>query len=317
MVRGGGTSCRNHSFENACVRSARTGSKRYFKSCWPARAKALNRKLLADIAPILSLSRPNLDPGGTGVFGEANASNGVAGRFTNFAANSKILSVSSATNELFAVSTDGVRLQSPFVADITNDATTGTVLNEVAKFTSAGTVVVTSPGDSGGALGIVVARAGTSGQAVVASVGAANCVFDNTAMEADYIVISPTAAGQCHDAGAPYPTAGQVLGRVINPTATPPQVYLIGPEVRGFPPVYNISGQLQAAHIVTGFVTLSAGGTATVNLSGAAAFSSSTSYGCTATANTASAVGVGQTSGTSFTLTSGASAGVNFACIGN
>src|SRR4029077_17932050 len=177
--------------------------------------------------------------GGTGVFGEATASNGVAGQFTNSAANSKILSVNSATNEVLAVGTEGVSLQSPIVQSIPNDATTGTVVNEVAKFTSGGTVVTTSPSDSGGALGIVVGGAGTSGtsaKATVAFVGVANCVFDNTAVVADYIQISPTATGQCHDAGSTYPATGQVLGRVINITKNPPQVYLIGPEVRGAAP---------------------------------------------------------------------------------
>jgi trimeric autotransporter adhesin len=268
--------------------------------------------------------------GGTGVFGEANASNGIAGNFTNFAANSKILSVNSATNEVFAVSTDGVRFQSPIVQNITNDATTGTVLNELAKFTSAGTVVVPSTGDPGGVLGIVVGETGASGttaQAVVASVGAAQCLFDNTAVEADYIEISSIAAGHCHDAGAAYPTAGQVLGRVINPTMIPPQVYLIGPEVRGFPPVYNVSGQLQQAHIVTGFVQLAAG-TATVSLTGAAAFSGNSTYSCTATAavlgsstNPGVRILVAQISGTQFELNdladSAPTAGVNFVCVGS
>jgi len=56
--------------------------------------------------------------------------------------------------------------------------------------------------------------------------------------------------------------------------------------------VYNVSGALQSGHTVTGSVTLS-GGTAKVTLSGAAAFTSSTSYVCVATPTTAATVSVG------------------------
>jgi len=147
------------------------------------------------------------------------------------------------------------------VAGITNDTTTGTVLNELAKYNPANTVSVTSAGDAGGTIGIVMAGAGIAPavpQAIVATVGEANCVLDNTAVNADYLQISPTAAGQCHDSGATYPTSGQVLGRVTDPAKVPTKVYPYGVfEVRGLPPVYNVSGTLQSGHVLAGSAALS------------------------------------------------------------
>jgi len=161
---------------------------------------------------------------------------------TSNPAASEILSVrNNAGTEVLGAYANGL-VESVTTAQQTfnNDSTTGTVLNELATFTSRGTMSVTSAGSSGGAFGIAVAGAGTSPpspgsptQVVVAFSGLAACVFDNTAVEADYVQISATAAGQCHDAGPTYPTSGQVLGNVQNATATPPVVRLFQTEVRG------------------------------------------------------------------------------------
>ncbi|MBI3404933.1 MAG: hypothetical protein HY046_05700, partial [Acidobacteria bacterium] len=85
----------------------------------------------------------------------------------------------------------------------------------------------------------VVAGAGTAPaqpNAQVAIIGTARCVFDNSPVFADYFQISATNAGQCHDSGAAYPSSGQVLGRVVDLSQIPPQVYLFGTEARGSAP---------------------------------------------------------------------------------
>ncbi len=120
---------------------------------------------------------------------------------------------------------------------IANDTTTGTVLNKVAKLNGASpaAAVVTATTDTAGAIGIVIGDAGTSQNGHVALEGQANCVFDGATTTGDYVQISGTVGGDCHDTGATYPTSGQVLGRVLstNAGAGTYSVYLIGPEVRG------------------------------------------------------------------------------------
>ncbi|WP_257803369.1 glycoside hydrolase family 55 protein [Burkholderia glumae] len=86
----------------------------------------------------------------------------------------------------------------------------------------------------------------------------------------------------------------------------------------GAMPLYSTSGTAASApHMVKGSVALS-GGAATITLTGAAAFSSSSSYVCTAIDTTASnAVRVSQTSGTSFSLSGTGTDTVQFLCAGN
>ena len=86
----------------------------------------------------------------------------------------------------------------------------------------------------------------------------------------------------------------------------------------GAMPLYSTTGTgVNAPHMVQGSVTLSSG-SATVSLSGAAVFTSSGSYVCTANDTTAAnAVKVSQSSGTSITFTGTGTDTVQFACAGN
>lgn len=86
----------------------------------------------------------------------------------------------------------------------------------------------------------------------------------------------------------------------------------------GTMPLYGTTGTaINAPHKVIGSVALSSG-SATVTLSGASVFTSSSSYTCTANDTTAAnAVKVGQTSGTSITFTGTGTDTVQFACTGN
>lgn len=98
-----------------------------------------------------------------------------------------------------------------------NDTTTGTLLNGLAKQGAVGgasTAIRTAITDTSGAVGIVVGGAGTSGSATVQQSGIALCVFDGATTVNDYVMISATAAGNCHDGGT-APT-GQVIGQVLS-----------------------------------------------------------------------------------------------------
>src|SRR6185437_1632107 len=107
-------------------------------------------------------------------------------------------------------------LQQPNRIAVANSSSTGTTLNKFAKLTGAPSkAVITATTDTGGALGIVVAGAGTSGTATIQLSGILNCVFDGATTAGDYVQLSSTTAGDCHDSGSTYPTSGQVLGRVL------------------------------------------------------------------------------------------------------
>lgn len=128
------------------------------------------------------------------------------------------------------------------VTEMTNEASTGTALNSLAKLTGApSTVVVATTSDSSGVLGVVNANAGTTcaagttGKACIVTRGPGTCNFDGAVTAGDYVQISSSTAGDCHDAGATYPNNGQVLGRVLvtNASAGLYSTYFFGPEYEG------------------------------------------------------------------------------------
>lgn len=103
---------------------------------------------------------------------------------------------------------------------IANAGTTGTTVSTLAKLTGApSTAVITATTDTGGAVGIVTGGAGTTGSATITTAGQVNCVFSNATTAGDYVQISAVTAGNCADAGATYPTSGQVVGRVLSTNA--------------------------------------------------------------------------------------------------
>ena len=102
-----------------------------------------------------------------------------------------------------------------------NYPVTGTLLYGLVKQTGAPTSAVrTATTDSVGAVGIALSGAGTTGDVNIQQLGPAMCVFDGATTANDYIVISSTTAGNCHDLGlappAPVPTNLQVLGQTLS-----------------------------------------------------------------------------------------------------
>jgi hypothetical protein len=106
--------------------------------------------------------------------------------------------------------------------ELCNDVSTGTVINGLAILSSAGCAIKPSSALTGGAIGVVIANAGTSGIATLAKDGSVYCSFDSTSTTiGDYVVPSNTAGAYylCHDAGATRPAGTQILGRVLQTSA--------------------------------------------------------------------------------------------------
>ena len=104
--------------------------------------------------------------------------------------------------------------------ELCNDTTTGTIINGLAVLTGAGCAASSSSALTSGAIGVVIANAGTSGVVTLAREGSAYCSFDGTAtVVGDYVVPSSTASSGlyplCHDGGATRPAGTQILGRVL------------------------------------------------------------------------------------------------------
>jgi hypothetical protein len=122
--------------------------------------------------------------------------------------------------------------------NFTNGAA-GTTLNSLAKLVVNGSgvnAVNTVTTDTGGVVGITIGGGGTSGIAIIQRTGQVLCTFDGSTTADDYVQISTTVAGDCHDGGvATYPTTGnQVIGRALT-TNTGVGSYLIDlfpPEIR-------------------------------------------------------------------------------------
>ncbi|HZD09445.1 MAG TPA: hypothetical protein VE176_14405, partial [Candidatus Limnocylindrales bacterium] len=102
--------------------------------------------------------------------------------------------------------------------------TTGTwVASSLVKLTSisgnfgAGTVTMTSPGDTSGVIGIISGLPASGSRIQVVQSGQFSCNFDGPATSGHYVGISKTTAGDCADIGATFPTDGQqVVGRVLS-----------------------------------------------------------------------------------------------------
>jgi hypothetical protein len=137
------------------------------------------------------------------------------------------------------------------VTEIPNEGSTGTTLNKLAKLTGApATAILASTADATGIIGVAVDGAGTTGNAQIARGGQGNCVFDGRTVAGDYVQISSTVAGDCHDAGAIMPSSGQIIGRALstNASAGTSGVLVAGGETRGGSlPSMNPGGFLLAA----------------------------------------------------------------------
>lgn len=125
-----------------------------------------------------------------------------------------------------AISTGGggVTLNtSALIQTVPNDGSTGTTANKLVIYTTANpsavkTAAVTDTSDIIGICvsGITGTSCGTTGNASIAIAGQAQCVFDGATTAGDFVVVSTTAAGDCHDAGATVPPTVSVFGQVLS-----------------------------------------------------------------------------------------------------
>jgi hypothetical protein len=106
-------------------------------------------------------------------------------------------------------------IQNFFTVDGAGTATVGSLVKRTTNAFATVTTPLTT--DTGGVVGICVANCLPSSQATIAIMSAGiACNFDATpTIAGDYVTISPTVAGDCHDAGSVYPN-NQALGRVLN-----------------------------------------------------------------------------------------------------
>lgn len=103
---------------------------------------------------------------------------------------------------------------------LANASVTGTTVNRFAKITvsaGAAVAVIATTSDTNGAIGIVTAGAGTTGNATIAIIGQVSCEFDGATTAGNYVVLSTTTNGKCKDAGSTYPAGtSAVYGRVLS-----------------------------------------------------------------------------------------------------
>lgn len=83
--------------------------------------------------------------------------------------------------------------------------------------------------------GIAVAGTGTTGNVVIQQSGGSQCLFDGPTNANDYVTISSTVGGDCHDAGLAAPTAAGSIGTVTatSATAATEPIILSGPNSSG------------------------------------------------------------------------------------
>lgn len=101
---------------------------------------------------------------------------------------------------------------------IVNAGTTGTSANHLVKLSTAApsTLIITTAGDTSGAIGICDFSCGTSGFPNLALAGIDTCAFDAATTAGDYVQISASINGDCTDTGSTsVPTSGEIVGRVI------------------------------------------------------------------------------------------------------
>ena len=142
--------------------------------------------------------------------------------------------VTPTVNGIEMTNTPGAYVQVP------NAGSVGTSAFDLAKMVNAPSqAVVSSAGDTGGVVGICVLSCGTTGTATIQQSGSEFCNFDGATTAGDYVQISSTSTGNCHDAGATLPSSGQLIGRVqsTNSGAGSYSIILFGPEITPHGPV--------------------------------------------------------------------------------
>ncbi len=141
---------------------------------------------------------------------------------------------------------------------VANASSTGTTVGTLAKIINSSgtpTAVQLATTDTIWA-GLVVGETGasaTTGNAILAIHGPATCAYDGATTTGDFVTISSTTAGDCHDTGAAtYPTSGAVVGIATQTlgSAGNASTYLIPPG--GIAPTGVTAGSYTSSNITVG-----------------------------------------------------------------
>jgi hypothetical protein len=116
----------------------------------------------------------------------------------------------------------------------TSNGSTVNLLQKLTTVSSASRATDATTSDTTGLIGIASATASAANAVLVNVYGTASCVFDGATTAGHYVQASTTTAGNCHDAGATYPTSNQVLGFVLstNGAGGAYAIFLFGMEIR-------------------------------------------------------------------------------------
>jgi Chaperone of endosialidase len=133
-----------------------------------------------------------------------------------------------------------------YLTEITNSTATAShlvTLTTSSPVQAINTTIATTDGVVGIAVGTTAA-----GNVQVAVGGQATCAFDGATTAGDFVTISSTTAGDCHDAGVARPASSQSIGRVFSTNAS-----------AGTYPVALGLGGTSAGNIPTGTIAAFAG----------------------------------------------------------
>lgn len=108
----------------------------------------------------------------------------------------------------------------PLLTEANNCSTTGTFVNQLAKFNGA-CAVQTATTDTSGVLGVVFSTGGTLTTASIAIGGYVSCAFDGPTIANHWVIPSTSVNGDCSDSGIlaslPQPSGTQTVG-IVNST---------------------------------------------------------------------------------------------------
>jgi len=124
----------------------------------------------------------------------------------------------------------------PITTTVPNDTSTGTTQGLLAKISSAGAAVKAATTDTGVPVYMVTSPSGAGGNARLVIGGQGLCTFDATLSSSNlghYVQASPTTAGDCHDAGAAFPSSGWTLGQITAASGTAGTVQVLQGELPG------------------------------------------------------------------------------------
>ena len=125
-------------------------------------------------------------------------------------------------NDLTGASTFGFGATGFNSVTVPNEGTVGTTASTVTVLTTSNpsSARIGSAGVTARVIGIAVSGSGLTGNARVAVHGWVACTFDNATVAGDYVQVSSTTDGKCHDAGAARPASGLILGFVTSTNAS-------------------------------------------------------------------------------------------------